>query len=227
MNKNTLFMINKPKNITSHDVIKTIKKKFNINKIGYCGTLDPIASGILIINTGNKTKISNKLSNTEKRYIVNGIIGIKSTTYDIKGKIKFFDKNYIPIKKININYTLKIIKKLNKQIPPITSSIKHNNIRMYKYAKLNIKIKPKTRYIDTYKITLIKKIKNLIILDIICSKGTYVRSIVDYIGKKNHIPICINNIIRLSSGKYKLLNAYNLNDINKLNVYNFEQILKK
>lgn len=227
MNDNAILILNKPQNITSYNAIIKIKNKFNINKIGHCGTLDPIASGILIICMGNKTKLSNKLSNTKKRYIVSGIMGLKSTTYDLKGKIKFFNTKSISIEKTHIKNILKLIKILNKQKPPTTSSIKHNNIHMYKYTKLNIKLNIKEKYIKIYNITLIKKFKNLIILDITCSKGTYVRSIIDYLGKKTHIPICVNNIIRLSSNKYTILNAYNLKNIIKLNVYDFKNILIK
>lgn len=225
---NGLLLINKPTNITSNDVINKIKRNFKIAKIGHCGTLDPLASGLLIISIGDKTKSFNKIIEKKKRYIAFGIIGIKSDTYDINGKIIFYEKKYIKIRKHTIKKYLDSIQKKYKQSPPIFSSIKHNGINFYKYAKLEIKLNPKNTHINLFKLKIIFKTKNLIILDIICEKGTYIRSLIKYFGNKVQIPICIYNIYRISIGNFNILNSYSLKKIIKIkNIITLEKILIK
>lgn len=214
---NGKLLINKPNNITSHDIIKNIKKKFTINKIGHCGTLDPMANGLIIICFGNNKNNIKKLVNKKKTYIVNAISGIKSNTNDIYGKIEFLEKNDIKINNIKIKYINKIIKKIHKQKPESFSSIKHNGKTFYKYARLNIKIKKNQRKIIIFKINIIKNVNNLITMKITCSKGTYIRSIIRFIGQKLNNPLCVLNITRLSSGKYQILNSYTLKEILNLN----------
>jgi len=226
MNINGLLVINKPINITSNHIIEKIKKKFNLNNIGHCGTLDPLANGVLILCIGKKTKNSNIILNQKKRYIVNSIIGIKSKTYDTNGKINFYEKNKIEIEKLKIKHVIKLIQKKYNEKPPLFSSIKHNGLQLYKYARLEIDLKIKKRNTKIYKIGLINKKNNSITLDITCGKGTYIRSLINYLGKKLQQPICVKKISRISSGKYNILHSYNLKNILKLkNIQNFKNIL--
>lgn len=221
-----LLLINKPQHITSNQTIQKIKKKFKLKKISHCGILDPIASGILIACIERQTNLTKHLQNKKKRYLAYAINGIKSTTHDIDGKISFFDENNIISDKKNIKKHIKTIKKTTNQIPPIFSSIKHNGIQFYKYARLDINIKPKHRYIKITKLKIIKISKTHMLLDITCSKGTYIREIINDIGKKLNCTLCIYHIIRLAIGNYNILDSYTLKNILKLKTHEeLEKIL--
>lgn len=211
-----IILINKKKNINSNFLLNLINKKFNLIKIGHIGTLDPLAEGLLILKKVKKNK------KEKKRYIIEGILGIKTETLDIKGKIKIYiKKDFNNLDKIrNI---IRLIKRKNKQKIPKISSKKFNGIRFYEYKKFNININ-RIKLIKIYKIKIIKLNKNIITLDIICSSGTFMREIINYIGKKINIPITILKIIRLEIGNNKILNSYDLKNILKLKKKEFRTI---
>jgi tRNA pseudouridine55 synthase len=208
MKNNGLLLINKSEKITSNKIIQIIKKKFKIQKIGHCGTLDPQASGLLIVCIGNNTKISSKIINYKKKYIVIAIIGVKSITDDLDGKILFYEKNEKFLKNKKIKYTLKNIQNNANHKPHLFSSIKHNGIPIYKFARLdiNIKIKKKENKIENAK--LINKNKQTLMIKINCKHGVYIRSIINDLSEKIKIPICTLKIIRISIQNYTLLKAY-------------------
>lgn len=221
-----ILLLNKPQNITSHEVIQKIKKKFQLEKIGHCGTLDPTASGILIVCIGNQTKLTEKIQNRKKRYLAYAISGLESTTHDTYGKIKFFDTQNVNINTSTFKNYIQVIKNTTNQAPPLFSSIKHNGIQFYKYARLEINIKPKNRPTNIIKINLTTHIEKIIILDITCSKGTYVREIIHNLGKYLNYPLCVYHIIRLSIDKYNILNSYSLKSVLNLKTkYELEKIL--
>lgn len=213
MKKNDLILINKSENITSNKIIQLLKKKFKINKIGHCGTLDPYASGLLIICVGKKTKLASKIINYEKKYIVIAIIGIKSITDDLDGKIIFYEKNTKTIQKNKIKHELKIIQKNKYHKPHLFSSIKHNGTNLYKFARLDIKMKIKNKENEINKIKLVKNNKKTLIITVTCKHGTYIRSIINELSECIKTPICTLKIIRLSIKKYTILNSYNYKDI--------------
>lgn len=209
MNNNCFILVNKLENITSNKIIQTIKKKFKIQKIGHCGTLDPQASGLLIICIGEKTKLASKIIQYEKKYIVIAIIGIKSITDDLDGKIKFYQKNTKYLTKKKLKNTLTSIKNNVYHTPPIFSSIKHNGINVYKFARLDIKMNVKKRENKIEKINLIKNDTHTITLIVKCKHGIYIRSIINDLSEKLKKPICTLKIIRIAIKNYTILNSYN------------------
>jgi len=216
MNINGLLIINKPVNLTSFAAIELIKRRFNIDKICHCGTLDPLATGVLVLGLGNYVKYSLLLSNLTKRYLVHILFGLKSNTLDLNGKIIFFEEKNIYLSSKKIKNALISIKKSIYQVAPDYSSIKHNKIPLYKYAKFDININIKKRKIKIYKIQFKILNGNVLILDITCSKGTYIRSLVNYLSKKIGYTSCVIKLIRLSSGKFNILNSYTLEYVLKL-----------
>lgn len=216
MNNNGILLINKPSNITSNKITQIIKQLFKLIKIGYCGTLDPSASGLLVVCVGTKTKLSNNITSDKKKYIITAIIGIKSTTSDFDGKITFYENTKKQPTSIIIKKCLTEIKTTLTQYPPTFSSIKHNGVSLYKFARLDIKIQPKQRKIKLYKTTLIKKSNNIIIISVTCSHGVYLRSIIDDLSEKIKKPICTLKINRLAVKNYKITNSYNISDLKKI-----------
>ena len=135
INNKEIILIDKPKGITSFDVIRIIKKKYNIQKAGHAGTLDPNATGLMIIGIGNGTKKLNQYLKLDKVYNASILIGISTDTFDIDGKI-INNQNIEKINLKNIKKELKnLIGKINLQVP-IYSSIKINGQRLYKIASL-------------------------------------------------------------------------------------------
>lgn len=212
-----IILLNKQKGITSNYAIQVIKKKFEIKTIGHCGTLDPLASGLLLICIGNYTKLSKYLTNLNKKYIVSCKTGIKTYSNDITGDI--IDVNKKHIKKIEINNILNNLNGIIYQKPPMLSAIKYKGIPLYKYAKKNININIKKRKIYISQINILKKTKENIIFNILCSKGTYIREIISEINKKTKIPLCITEIHRITSGCFNISESHTLFEIlNKTNI---------
>ncbi|QJC30496.1 tRNA pseudouridine(55) synthase TruB [Enterobacteriaceae endosymbiont of Neohaemonia nigricornis] len=230
-NYNGLLLIDKTIGLTSNKILQNIKSLCHIKKAGYTGTLDPLASGLLPICCGKYTKLAGLLSNADKTYTVTAYLGIKTDTADIYGKI--IKKNKV------INITIDTINKYLKkftgyitQKPNMYSAIKYHGIPLYKYARSGITIKIKPRIIIIYNITLISFKDNKLILNIHCSKGTYIRSLIDDLGDKlkcgahvtqlrrltvAHISVLHNKVLTLEE-LYKLVKKYSYNIllINKL-----------
>lgn len=208
MTQHKIILLNKPIKITSNKIIQIIKKKLKIQKIGHCGTLDPSATGLLIICITTNTSIIKNIILYSKTYILLALIGIKTLTSDLDGKITFFQKAKKNVK--NIKILIKNTKYIKTQIPTIFSSIKHNKINLYKFARLEINIKPKKKEIKIYKIMLIKHMQNLLIFKIKCSHGVYIRSILDYFSEKIKKPICTIKIQRISIKNFNIINSHNI-----------------
>ena len=211
--KDVIFPIWKPQMLTSTDVVRKIKSRFNLSKVGHCGTLDPFAEGVLIVLSGNKTLESDKYMNTVKTYRATIVFGEETDTLDILGKTirvkalenKFSDQD---IKKI-----LKEFKGKIKQRPPAFSAKKINGVRLYKFARKDIFIhlKPVSILID--EIDFISFNKNELTIDVKCQKGTYIRQLANDIAKKMDTLGYLKSLTRTSIGNYNFKNTFQLEDI--------------
>ncbi|HAX61266.1 MAG TPA: tRNA pseudouridine(55) synthase TruB [Elusimicrobia bacterium] len=203
--KNVL-LINKPSGITSYDVIRILKKKLHPKKIGHAGTLDPLASGLLIVLIDEATKQSEKFMGMAKRYRVEMQLGIKTDTGDVDGKIT--QKSAIP--ELNKKKIEKILKKFEgkiKQTPPMYSAIKCKGKKLYEYARAGIKVKIKPRFVEIKKIKLLSFNRETIELRVDCSKGTYIRTLVEDIAKKLKTVATVKSLMREKIGNYSLKKA--------------------
>lgn len=209
LKSNLFFSLNKPINFTSNSFLNYIKKYSSFLRIGHTGTLDPSASGVLIIYIGKKSNSLDFIINKCKRYLVFTLIGIESDSLDLIGKILYFNKCTLSLKKNYLKSFLFFIKKSNKQNFPDYSSIKHNGKELYKYSRLEIKIKSKFNHVLIYKIFSFYFFKNFIIFDVECSKGVYVRELIKFLGKKFKLPICVYKIIRLKVSDCTIIDSFN------------------
>ena len=169
-----ILSIDKPVGWTSFDVVKKVRCITKEKKVGHAGTLDPFASGVLIIGTGKDTKALTSISNGDKSYVAELTIGKTTDTLDPEGKIIHLQA--VP------NLTFESIKDkiisflgTQDQVPPMFSAKKQNGTRLYKLARKNIVVDRKPIPIDIKKIELINLFKNRIIFSVCCSKGTYIR----------------------------------------------------
>tara|TARA_S200000501_G_scaffold87784_1_gene80799 strand:- start:1332 stop:2174 length:843 start_codon:yes stop_codon:yes gene_type:complete len=206
------LLVNKDPGISSSRVVQVLKKKLNLNKVGHLGTLDPMATGLLIIAINRATKFASLLLQSEKSYRAEVTLGIQTDTDDAEGEA-------ISLKDINIDeYEAKkaLLTFLGEsdQLPPSYSALKYKGKPMYKYARDGIKVEKAARKI------LIKNIQNIEInlpkvsFDIQCSKGTYIRSIARDLGLRLGCGAHLSKLIRTSQEKFMLSDACAIDDIN-------------
>jgi len=211
---NGFLIIDKPEGLTSHDVVNHIRKKFHIRKVGHAGTLDPMATGVLVLLLGETTKKFIQFSNFDKEYEVRLTLGIKTNTGDIQGKIiKIKDCDDISkeaIEEIFNKFTGEI-----EQIPPMVSALRYKGQRLYMLARRGVDLKLNPRKIKIHCLRLIDFELPHIDFFIHCSKGTYVRKLAEDMGNVFGYGGCISKIRRLSVGPFNIKDAIKVQEINE------------
>lgn len=210
-----ILLIDKPKGITSFDVIRIIRKRFRIKKVGHAGTLDPNATGLMILGINKGTKKLNEYLKLDKIYIASILFGVSTDTFDIDGKIleeKNIDNIDVKLIKNELN---KLVGKINLQVP-IYSAIKLNGKKLYDIARSGNKenITPPTKEMEIYSIKFIeiKKEDNKYTLDIelFVKSGTYIRSIVNELSNRLKIPMTLKDLRRTKIGDFEIKDSYEL-----------------
>ena len=209
-----VIALNKKSGPTSRDYVNEISKIFGLKKVGHTGTLDPLAEGVLLITIGKATKIAELLTSTYKEYIAEVIMGIKTDTYDIEGKI--IEKANIP-ENINLSAALNHFQTTYLQQVPIYSAIKVNGKKLYEYARNNEKIELPKKSVTIKKIELLSKSNNKFTFRAIVSKGCYIRSLINDIGLYLNIPMTMSKLTRISQGDIRIEESYTLEDIRNNN----------
>lgn len=205
-----LLLINKPLNWTSFDVVKKLRNVIGVKKIGHAGTLDPLATGLLIIGTGKFTKKLNELQGLDKSY--EGIIEIGKTTpsYDLETEFDS-ESDWSHISLEDIERVKGELTGVLSQLPPAHSAVKIGGERAYKKARKNkeVKLEPRQVYIHSFEVK-----PNLpeIGFEVSCSKGTYIRSLAHDFGHKLGVGGYLKKLVRTSVGDYKLSDATELED---------------
>ena len=212
-----IILVNKPKNITSRDVVNTLIKKFNTKRVGHSGTLDPIATGLMVVCINKGCKLVPLLTNHDKTYLATVKLGIKTDTYDITGKILEENNDY-KLSKEELIDTLNSFKGSYEQEVPIYSSIKVNGKKLYEYARNNIPVELPKHLVNIYDINLIDFNNNTFSFRVSVSKGTYIRSLINDIGNKLSIPMTMLDLKREIVGDFNIDNAKNLEDINESDI---------
>ncbi len=228
-NLDGIMIIDKPYNVTSRDVVNKICKKFNTKKVGHTGTLDPIATGVLVLGINSGTKIIELLTSDEKIYVAEIQIGIKTNTGDITGEI-IEEKE---IKEININLLNDILNKLTGtyiQEVPIYSAVRVNGKRLYEYARNNETVELPKREVTISYIKLLEEptmIDNNLCFKIETkvSKGTYIRSLIEDIGKLMNIPTTMKNLRRISQGIFTIEESKTIEEITEKDIKNIKDAL--
>jgi len=212
-----VLLINKEKSKSSFDAVRDIRKIMNIKKVGHAGTLDPLATGLLILCTGKKTKEIYKYQNMNKVYEGTITLGCETPSMDSETEpTKILPVDGISEKKIN-EVKESFIGEIE-QIPPMYSAIKHKGKSLYKYARKGIDIKREPRRINIYDF----KIKNIdlpnIDFKIECSKGTYIRVVASDFGKLLGCGGYLSRLERTKIGHYELENAIITEDLKKIQI---------
>ena len=206
------ILVNKPVGITSFKLVYIIKKKLNVKKVGHCGTLDPLASGLMIVLVGKYTKLQEKFMKQDKVYLATIKLGIKTDSGDLEGKL-ISQSDYSHIKEFDIKNALNSFIGKISQIPPMYSALKVNGKKLYELARKGITIERKPREITIYNIDFLDFKKDTFSIRIKCSSGTYIRTLVEDIGKKINTDTVLINLVREEIGNYKISSAVNIDDI--------------
>lgn len=208
---NGILLIDKPKKFTSHDVVDFIRKKFKISKVGHCGTLDPIATGILVILLGNATKLASKYLNDDKKYLCTMKLGISTDTQDAEGKI-IAKRPLEDITAEKIRRVAEFFKGEIEQIPPMVSAKHYKGIRLYKLARKGLVVKRSPNKICIYKIKILSIKIPYVEFIMESSKGTYIRTLCHDIGERLGCGAHMHALRRLASGDFKVENAHTLEE---------------
>lgn len=201
-----ILLVDKPKGFTSHDIVSIARGALGTRKIGHCGTLDPNATGLLVLVVGIATRFSSHLTGSEKCY--EGVIrlGATTSTYDAEGEV--LEERAIPelsledIRRVAEEFTGEI-----QQIPPMVSAIKKDGVPLYKLARKGVEIERESRTVTIPRLDIEKYEKPDVTFTVDCSKGTYIRSLAFDLGERLGCGAHLLDLRRTRSGKFTLENA--------------------
>ena len=215
---NGIIVINKGQKFTSHDVVAKMRGIAGQKKVGHTGTLDPDATGVLPICFGKATKVSELLTNKTKEYRTTLLLGKESDTQDIWGKIEKEEKVAVSIEQVK--EVIFSFQGISMQIPPMYSALKVQGKKLYEFAREGIEIERKPRKIEVSFIEIESIALPEITFRVVCSKGTYIRTLCYDIGKKLGCGGLMKALERTRVGDFTLEQAYSLEQIQDLKDHN-------
>jgi len=218
-----VFLLNKPLGFSSNQALKKIQWLFNAKKAGHTGTLDPMASGLLPICIGEATKFSHRLLEANKTYIATIQLGVTTTTGDQEGEV--VSQKDVILKPNQLEETLQKFTGDITQIPPMFSALKFEGKPLYEYARQGIEIERKSRQVTIYDITLNKIEESIVILEVSCSKGTYIRTLAEDIGHALGCGAYLKGLERTQTGNFQLSDALTIEAIEAMSMASREKTL--
>ena len=220
-----ILIIDKPQDFTSFDVVAKVRKALHTKSVGHTGTLDPLATGVLVVCVGKATKLVQYLTCENKKYEAEMKFGIQTDTGDITGKV-IFEKEYdLTLEKIN-----EVISKFigeQKQVPPMYSALKVNGKKLYEYAREGIEIERKPRDIRIDSIENVSFENDTLKFTVACSKGTYIRTLCEDIAIELGTCGTMTNLRRVQTGEFEIENAISVDEISEEKVISIEKLFDK
>lgn len=209
-----IYVIDKPKGLTSRDVVNQMGKILGTKHLGHTGTLDPLATGVLVIAVGRATKIIDLLTSTEKEYLAEVKMGLLTDTLDITGNV--LEEVEVPsVSFMELEKTLQSFVGKYEQEVPLYSAVRVQGKRLYEYARENQQVALPKREVEISKITLLNLQQDTFSFSVRVSKGTYIRSLIRDIGVKLQIPMSMQNLRRLHQGMFSIDKAIPLEQFTK------------
>ena len=212
-----ILVINKPQGLTSHDVVECIRRIFHTKRVGHAGTLDPLATGVLIVLMGKATKLFNSFLNFDKEYIATLTLGKITDTNDSQGKV-LKTVSVPPISEDSVNNVFKEFEGEIQQIPPMVSALRYKGKRLYHFARKGIQIPRKPRKITIKELRVLKINCPEIEFYVKCSKGTYIRQLAYDIALRLGCGGHITRIERTSVGPFNIDEAVTIDNVNESNI---------
>lgn len=212
---NGVLIINKMNGMTSHDVVAEVRRMMHIKKAGHTGTLDPDATGVLPICVGTATKIAGFLMSSEKEYMATMILGIRTDTQDSAGKIVSRVKK-VNVKEQKVRETFSNFKGEIEQIPPMVSAVRYKGKKLYELARQGKEVERIPRKVNIFELEILSCMIPKVTFRVVCSKGTYIRTLTSDIGDILGCGAHQAGLVRLRSGPFRLSEAITLEDLKKM-----------
>lgn len=209
-----VFLLDKPQGMSSNDILQKVKRIFQANKAGHTGALDPLATGMLPICLGEATKFSQFLLDSDKRYLVTAKLGERTDTSDAEGEI--VETREVNVTKSDILATLGQFRGDILQVPTMFSALKHNGKPLYEYARAGITIEREARPITIFELNFIEYNAPFLTLEVHCSKGTYIRTLIDDLGEVLDCGAHVTMLRRTSVANYPIDKMISYADLQKL-----------
>lgn len=210
-----LILLDKRLGVSSNHAMQEVRRLLNANKAGHTGSLDPLASGLLPLCFGEATKVSALLLHDDKRYAVTVQLGVVTNTGDAEGDV-IATKPVPHFTDTEINQCLQHFTGIIHQTPPMYSAVKHNGIRLYALARAGKHVERPTRQITIYALKLTHRDENYLHLDVLCSKGTYIRSLAEDIGEYLGCGGTVTALRRTQAGQFDLKDAWTIEQLQAL-----------
>src|SRR5260370_15303228 len=207
-----VLLVDKAEGMTSHDVVALVRRSRGIKKVGHCGTLDPIATGLLLITIGRGTKVQDLLMSEDKEYVGTLALGITTSTQDRQGAI--IDQR--PVPSFDENQIRAAFQKFRGdfyQLPPMVSAKKHGGVPLYKLARQGKVVEREPRLVHVYRYTVDRIALPEIDFSVLCSKSFYVRTYVHDIGDGLGCGAHLKSLRRIKSGRFDVANAFSVDEI--------------
>jgi tRNA pseudouridine55 synthase len=216
------LLIDKPSGPTSHDVVASIRRRFGIKKVGHCGTLDPAATGLLILVLGKATKLSDKLMSDDKVY--EGVVkfGVSTNSYDADGEV-LETKPVWPMTLEQLNAAAAEFVGDLMQMPPMVSAVKMNGVPLYKLARKGVEVEREPRLIHVYSFRFSEYADEVGRCRVACTKGTYVRRLAHDLGQKLGCGAHLAGLRRISSGRFDVCETMPLEQVMTLTLPELEK----
>lgn len=205
-----LILINKEMGMTSHDLVNIVRRTTRMKRVGHTGTLDPNATGLMIVAMNKATKLVNYLQNDDKEYVLEMKFGLLTDTLDVWGKTLKTEEEIVPTKD-ELEQVLNSFLGKSKQIPPMYSAIKVDGKKLYELARENIEIEREAREIEITEIELLDM--SPIKIRVVCSSGTYVRSLISDIAERLGTVGVMTSLVRTRVGQFNLKDANSVDEI--------------
>lgn len=209
-----IFLLDKPQGMSSNDVMQRVKRLFNANKAGHTGALDPLATGMLPICLGEATKFSQFLLDSDKRYLVTAKLGERTDTSDADGEV--IQTREVTVSESDILANLDAFRGDILQVPTMFSALKHNGKPLYEYARAGIIVEREARPITIFELKFIEYRAPFLTLEVHCSKGTYIRTLVDDLGEVLGCGAHVTMLRRLAVADYPFEKMMNFEDLQNL-----------
>lgn len=206
-----VFLLDKPQGVSSNDIMQKVKRLFKANKAGHTGALDPLATGMLPICLGEATKFSQFLLDSDKRYVVTAKLGERTDTSDAEGQV--VQSREVNVAEADILAALSAFRGKILQVPTMFSALKHNGKPLYEYARAGITVEREARPITIFELKFIDYQAPFLTLEVHCSKGTYIRTLVDDLGEALGCGAHVTMLRRLAVADYPIEEMMPIEDL--------------
>lgn len=207
-----LILLDKPEGITSFRAVSEVKRRLGIKRVGHTGTLDPMATGVLPLLTGRASRLSSLMLESDKRYTATVRLGVTTDTLDITGEV--LAEKPVDISDADLDGALEHFRGEQSQLPPMYSAIKKDGMRLYDLARQGVEIEREPRQIVIKELNLVERINQTdFIIDVLCSKGTYIRSLAADIGEFLGVGATLTALRRTEVSGFSIKDCITLDDI--------------